>query len=507
MKNRIICFIVYFLFVCRILPQVNNRPVPENLFPYYFDVQQPINGYLLTTPFKFGIGPLHPLYKSPCPTILDSNGYVYWFLDNNANSNIDLKYHPEDSLFTFTQLIFSTAYFYILDINMNAVGVFTHTGDVDGDSHDIQVLSNGHVIIGTLKDSIMDLSSFTFNGIPGLSSTNVNACVLQEFDNNLNLVFQWNSLDHIHPSEFVDGFYPYNTSNFDYCHFNAVEEDDDGNLLISFRHLDAVYKINHSTGDVMWIMGGESNQFTFLNDNGFSGQHDIRKLPNGNYSLFDNSNTSPPPKISRGVEYSIDTTAMTVLKTWEYIHTPGFFSSAMGNHVTTLNEDHLIGYGLTFRPNPSAVITNDLGNEFGELIFSDSVVSYRVNWQEIPFQATRPQISCTNIGGGIILTGPSGYSNYLWNTGDTSQSILVTATGDYQLYVNFGIGMMGSEPVIINDIVNNCTTGIESVNEMNHFNEEIFYDLMGRVVKFPTPGNIYLVRLKNGKKSIRYITP
>lgn len=436
---------------------------------------------------------------------MDSNGYVFWYLDNNAFSNIDFKYFPEDSVFTFARSASGNAYFHILDLNMNEIGMLSHTNDVDGDAHDIQILPNGHYIIGCLKDSVMDLSGFNFSGTPGSATTNVNACVIQEFDESFNLVFEWNSLNHIHPTECVDSIYGYNPLNFDYCHFNAIEQDDDGNFLLSFRHLDAIYKIDRTSGNVKWILGGKSNQFTFVNDNGFSGQHDIRKLPNGNYSLFDNANSSPIPRKSRGVEFALDTINMTATKTWEYIHTPSFFANAMGNHVTSENEDHLLGYGLVYRPNPNAVIVDDGGNVSTLLMYTDSVMSYRTHWQQIPFPFQQPEISCSNTGSGILLSAPPGFTNYVWNTGETTSSILVNIPGTYLVWVNQGEGMLGSQPVILNNINLDCISSVFDEEPTSYQSNIKYVDLLGREVKYPIEGNFY-IKFNNGKGTLTYIS-
>jgi len=70
-----------------------------------------------------------------------------------------------------------------------------------------------------------------------------------------------------------------------------ISYDNDGNLLISSRHLDEITKINRTTGSIIWRLGGKNNQFAFPNDSlGFSHQHAIRRIGNENILLFDNGN-------------------------------------------------------------------------------------------------------------------------------------------------------------------------------------------------------------------------
>ena len=44
---------------------------------------------------------------------------------------------------------------------------------------------------------------------------------------------------------------------YDYFHLNSVEEDVDGNFILSARHTHGVYKIARGDGRVMWRLGGK----------------------------------------------------------------------------------------------------------------------------------------------------------------------------------------------------------------------------------------------------------
>ena len=45
------------------------------------------------------------------------------------------------------------------------------------------------------------------------------------------------------------------TSGYDILHWNSVEPAGDS-VIASFRHLDAVYKFEKSTGKIVWKLGG-----------------------------------------------------------------------------------------------------------------------------------------------------------------------------------------------------------------------------------------------------------
>jgi len=252
-------------------------------------------------------------------------------------------------------------------------------------------------------------------------------------------------------------------------------------------------------------LGGKSNQFTFINDNpGFSGQHDIRRLPNGNITLFDNANNQANPKRTRGKEYLLDTTSMTCTKVYQYTYSPSFYARAMGNFQTLNNGDRILGYGFIYRPYPSFVHIDNIDNIKAELFFEDSVVSYRAKMANLPF-INSPSISCSDNGNNTAtLTAPNSHSEYLWSTGETTQSILVSDTGTYQVWVNHGIGMLGSEPLFITDIQNPCGS-VEIENVVKENEKKVIssiYDLVGRKVRDPKVAQIYVVRYTDGTSEL-----
>jgi hypothetical protein len=58
--------------------------------------------------------------------------------------------------------------------------------------------------------------------------------------------------------------------------------DEDGNLVVSHRHLSEATKIDRQTGEVLWRLGGAHDQFTWVNDglDGFRNQHDVNLIFN-----------------------------------------------------------------------------------------------------------------------------------------------------------------------------------------------------------------------------------
>jgi hypothetical protein len=79
---------------------------------------------------------------------------------------------------------------------------------------------------------------------------------------------------------------------YDIVHWNSIEPD--GNSVIaSFRNLDAIYKIDKATGDIVWKLGGTTTpeSLTVKDDPRgvtLGAQHDARLLTDGTLTAFDN---------------------------------------------------------------------------------------------------------------------------------------------------------------------------------------------------------------------------
>jgi hypothetical protein len=131
--------------------------------------------------------------------------------------------------------------------------------------------------------------------------------------------FTWNAFDHVALDEFVNPPQAGAPVGADYDHPNSLHIDANGDYLVSFRNLDALFLVDRDSGAVHWRLGGKRSDFTFADDplDGFSGQHDARFLSDGRLLLFDNGTLHSPPT-SRAVEYELDLAARTARRVWEH---------------------------------------------------------------------------------------------------------------------------------------------------------------------------------------------
>lgn len=90
-------------------------------------------------------------------------------------------------------------------------------------------------------------------------------------------------------------------------------------------------------------------------------------------------------------------------------------------------------------------------NEFGCSNNSDTI-TINVFPSTLPIiTVSGPTTFCE--GGSVVLTAPSGFSNYLWSTGETSQSITVTQSGTYTVTIADNNGCTGTSTEV--DVVVN----------------------------------------------------
>ena len=90
--------------------------------------------------------------------------------------------------------------------------------------------------------------------------------------------------------------------------------------------MNAVLRISQTTGTVLWKIGGYTDtnhdgaiHFSVLGDplGTFNLAHDVRLIPGGHLTMFDNRASAATAGRMRAVEYAIDATAHTITFVWQ----------------------------------------------------------------------------------------------------------------------------------------------------------------------------------------------
>jgi hypothetical protein len=302
--------------------------------------------------------------------ILDNSGFPEYFkkIPRNANA-YDFKKQPNE-LLTYFQRV--TGKFLAMDDTYTVVDSFECGNGYSTDSHELQILDNGHALLMSYDPQTVDMSQIVEGGD---TAATVIGLIIQELDKSKNVVFQWRSWDHFEITDATGT--DFTAGRIDYVHGNAIEPDLDGNILISCRRFDEITKIDRSTGNIIWRLGGKNNDFTFVEDadhpEGFSRQHDCRRLDNGHITVFDNGNGHEPPH-SRGVEYELDLDNMTATMVWQYRDDPDAFASFVGDVQRLPNGNTMVGWGGT---NPFAAEVQPDGTKVWEISLPQGQFCYR----------------------------------------------------------------------------------------------------------------------------------
>jgi hypothetical protein len=278
--------------------------------------------------------------------ILDNDGSVVNYKEVDAFFGISFTVLPNGKP-SYAQIIalspgVPTGRFIVMDTTLAPVDTFQCGNGYITHPSDFLLLPNGHAILHATDPQPVDMSQYG-----GSPNAIVVGNVIQELDESKNVIFQWRSWDYLPIS---DSYVDLTTPLVDLTHANALALDAKGNILYSIRHTSSIISVSRQTGNINWILGGKRDQFTYINEhssnapNYFSFQHDIRVLPNGNITLFDNGTQHSPP-YSRGVEYNLDEQNKTATLVWEFRHSPDLYANANGSVQRLANGGTMIGWG------------------------------------------------------------------------------------------------------------------------------------------------------------------
>ncbi len=329
---------------------------------------------------------------------------VYYQSMADEEAGFDFKVQPNGLMSYFDQ---KDSTFYIMDSHYKVVDKYEAKDGYTTDLHDLQLLPNGNALLMIYDTETVDMSKV----VPG-GQTNaaVTGLVIQEQDPSKNVIFEWRSWDHF---SFFDSTAVLTAQQIDLVHGNALAPANDGNLLLSSRNLSEITKINLETGAVMWRFGGKANMFRIANGQPFAFQHDVRQLPNGDITVFDNQGTTQTPAPSQGIEYKLDEVSKTATVVWSFAHSPQVFGTFMGNTQRLPSGNTFLSWGAPYTQAGynffSMTEVTPQNQVIFDFTFDQPYVSYRAflqPWHGYP--DTLPALAAKGDASGLTL----GYS---WN--------------------------------------------------------------------------------------------
>jgi len=169
------------------------------------------------------------------------------------------------------------------------------------------------------------------------------------------VVWSWNVFDYFDMGDYDSGLWDNVCSDngkYDWTHINAIVfNDQESAIYISTRHLSRITKIDYPSKDIIWNMGHDmpSGDVGFGHNLGFSWQHSLQVLNNGNIITLDNGNRSESFlytefPTTRGIEISVEENNGEYSSeiVWEYSLPEDLFGFASGNVQKLVNGNYLI---------------------------------------------------------------------------------------------------------------------------------------------------------------------
>jgi Arylsulfotransferase (ASST) len=350
--------------------------------------------YLVAPSFSTGFG-----QASRYIAIFDTNGVpIWWTQPPSPYKPVDAKLLPNGDVL-WTEMTGSdpdlgyTAEEHKLD-GTPVDPKISPTAGYQSNTHEVQLLPDGdYLVTGTYARSGFNLTS-----LGGPASASIRDDVIQEVTPGGSAVWTWDAADHVGLDEVDPQWRPTivrGPSPYDVFHMNSAVTDASGNLLVSLRYTDAVFKVTNpaattNAGKIIWKLGGSAptkepgTRLTIVGDpvfaagGGFGGQHYPRFFDAGDGNLYVtlHDNGTGRGRAPRAVRYQIDEAAKTATLEEQVTDTaaPNLRSSCCGSAERLSGGDWVMSWG----GNPIVTELTPSGTRAFVLTFSGAF-SYRAD--------------------------------------------------------------------------------------------------------------------------------
>jgi len=326
------------------------------------------------------------------PMIADNDGHVIWFdpLKQGATDFRVQEYQGKPVL-TWWQgrsiVGNGRGYYIVMNDRYHVIKTVHSAHGLSGDEHEFQLTPQGTALITSFDPIPGDASA-----VGGPKHGTILDCFFQEIDVATGrLVFQWNAFTHVPITDSywqlmkVKGKWP----PYDFFHINSIDQEPNGNFLVSARNTHALYEIDHKTGKVLWVLGGKKSSFQMGSATQFNWQHDARRLANGDLSVFDDGAFPKVEDHSRALILRQDMAAKKVTLVKAYVSPDKLLSRFEGSMQVLPNGHVFVGWGsepyfTEFAKNGSTVFDARFGKDM------DTYRAFRFPWVGHP--AAKPDL-------------------------------------------------------------------------------------------------------------------
>ena len=285
----------------------NTRSLPEGLSP--FENQLPESTFKFDGYINIGTKPENSyLY------LINDQGKIVWYQTADNKTIVNSTFDPLHN--TFQCILgqnpneqFGGDEILVIDLYGNTIFKRTYDELKHPDvHHDFKRLPNGDLIMIHRYKKDYDLSS---KG--GGTDETINGEGLTVMDLDGNIKWEWNCFTAIDPLD-----YPFImdepqgghlSPRQDLLHANSVSLDTDGNYLMTFNRINQLWKINSTTGEVVYKLGVDGD--VDMSEEGYtSGIHSSHVDLDGEIMVIDNGKANQQ---TRAVSYMVNETTKTAV--------------------------------------------------------------------------------------------------------------------------------------------------------------------------------------------------
>jgi len=299
--------------------------LPADLPPYSAGGADPSPGYVVFAADPYGV-------------VIDNTGRIVWYRYLGLGPTLNFEVQPTGRYTTspIAPVPGDPTPWVEFDPLGNEIRRLGCADGLKSRFHDLLEEPDGSYWLLCDDTRIEDLTPY--GGQPAAAVTGT---VVQHVDAHGTRLFTWTPFDHFAITDLDSASRTGATVNW--THGNAIAFDTDGNLLVSFRSLSEITKIDLNTGAVLWRLGGRANQFTITGTTAmFVGQHGLRLVGPGQLQLLDNRGQ---PGGSQAERYVLDEAGRTAQLSASYSSEPSVTSILGGSTQALAGGRVLVAYG------------------------------------------------------------------------------------------------------------------------------------------------------------------
>ena len=309
------------------LPTFTTSSLPADLPTYIAEGGAPSPGYVVMAAGKYGF-------------VIDNSGRIVWYHRFPDGPGLNFQAQPSGRYVARPPSPAGVAGTFVeIDPSGRVTRTLGCARDLPARMHDMIALADGSYWLLCDETRILDLSA---QGKP--SDARVLGTALQHRAANGDLLFEWSPFDHLDVELAVLDPADLAASPINWTHGNSIDLDAEGNLLVSYRNLSEVVKIDVRTGALLWRFGGAHDQFALrIGDSPpFRHQHAVRARGVGWLQLLDNLGNANG---SRAELYQLDE-SLKVVWLRDALRSAAGLVAQIGGTVQSIPPDHtLVSYG------------------------------------------------------------------------------------------------------------------------------------------------------------------